>query len=85
LDEGFTTKSFSEPAMAGLETNQCEEIDGKTSRSIRDAVGERLQQSLPPHVMPPAPQLDRLVEEMRRRERNSGASAPRPDRGGFFR
>jgi hypothetical protein len=74
---------LSEPAMTGLEA-QNKEIDRKTSRSICDAVGQRLQQNLPPQVMAPAPELDRLIEEMRRRERESGATTPRPDRGGFF-
>lgn len=69
--------------MTGPETNQREEIDGKTSRSICDAVGERLQHSLKPHSMGPAPELDRLVEELRRRERESGSNTPRRDRGGF--
>jgi hypothetical protein len=63
--------------------SQREEIDRKTSRSICDAVGERLQQSLKPHVMEPAPRLDRLVEEMRRRERKAEANIPRADRGGL--
>ncbi len=70
--------------MTGPETSQREEIDRKTSRSICDAVGERLQQSLKPHVMAPAPELDRLLEEMRQRERKSGADTPRPARSGFW-
>jgi hypothetical protein len=69
--------------MAGYEPHS-EEIDRKTSRSICDAVGERLQQSLAPRYMPASPRLDRLIEEMRRRERERGGSM-RPDRGGFFR
>ena len=32
--------------MMTVETHDREPIDGKTSRSIRDAVGERLQQYL---------------------------------------
>jgi hypothetical protein len=54
--------------MTGLETHTSEEIDRKTSRSICDAVGERLQHSLRPQFMGPAPELDRLVDELRRRE-----------------
>ena len=70
--------------MTGLEA-QHKEIDRKTSRSICDAVGQRLQQNLPPQVMAPAPELDRLIEEMRSRERESGANTPRvPVRGRFF-
>ena len=57
--------------MASLETTQREEIDRKTSRSICDAVGERLQQNLQPRFMNPAPELDRLIEELDRRERES--------------
>jgi hypothetical protein len=54
--------------MTGLEPQYREEIDRKTSRSICDAVGERLQQSLRPHFMGPSLQLERLLEEMRQRE-----------------
>ncbi|XUJ37659.1 hypothetical protein ACQ5SK_40870 [Bradyrhizobium japonicum] len=35
--------------MAGLLANDSEQIDRRTSRSICDAVGERLQQSLRPN------------------------------------
>jgi hypothetical protein len=66
--------------MSGLEP-QREEIDRKTSRSICDAVGDSLRQSLKPNFMAPAPELDRLVQEMQRRERENGANTPRPDRG----
>jgi len=70
--------------MTGFGPNH-EEIDRKTSRSICDAVGQRLQDSLAPRFMAPAPELDRLVEELYRRERESGANMPRgPDRAGFF-
>ena len=55
--------------MNGLEPQHREDIDRKTSRSICDAVGERLQQSLRPQFMGPSPQLDRLIEQMRERER----------------
>jgi hypothetical protein len=55
--------------MTGVEPHPREEIDRKTSRSICDAVGERLQQSLRPQFMGPAPELDRMIEELRRRER----------------
>ncbi len=58
------------PGMNGLEPHHREEdIDRKTSRSICDAVGERLQQSLRPQFMGPSPRLDRLIEQMRERER----------------
>jgi hypothetical protein len=57
--------------MAALETHHSEPIDGKTSRSIRDAVGERLQQFLKPQMMAPSPQLDHLLDQLDRAERNS--------------
>jgi hypothetical protein len=58
--------------MTGAESHKREEIDRKTSRSICDAVGVRLQESLKPHAMDPAPELDRLVEEMRQRDGDRG-------------
>ena len=60
--------------MTTLETHHSEMIDRKTSRSICDAVGERLQQFLRPHHMGPSPHLERLIEELRRREGESGMS-----------
>ena len=62
--------------MMTVETHDREPIDGKTSRSIRDAVGERLQQYLKPQMMIPSPQLEHLLEELDRAERNSRV-APR--------
>jgi hypothetical protein len=44
-----------------------EHIDQKTSRSICDAVGESLHQSLRPERSLP-PHLQQLLEELRRRE-----------------
>lgn len=43
------------------------ELDHKTSRSICDAVGERLQQSLRPETSLTS-HLQHLLEELRRRE-----------------
>ena len=57
--------------MAALETHNSELLDGKTSRSIRDAVGERLQQYLKPQMMAPSPQLEHLLNELDRAERES--------------
>jgi hypothetical protein len=59
--------------MTGPETHKSE-IDRRTSRSICDAVGERLQQNLKPHLMDRSPELDRLVEELHRRESEHGMS-----------
>ncbi|MBH5367284.1 hypothetical protein [Bradyrhizobium glycinis] len=54
--------------MAGLFANDSEQIDRRTSRSICDAVGERLQQSLRPEPRLPT-QLEKLLKELQRRER----------------
>jgi len=62
--------------MAGLETHNREPIDGKTSRSIRDAVGERLQQYLKPQMMVPSPRLEHLLDELDRAEREGRANTP---------
>jgi hypothetical protein len=44
-----------------------EQIDHRTSRSICDAVGERLQQSMPPETEL-SPRLQQLVNELIRRD-----------------
>ena len=56
--------------MAGLSANDTEQIDRRTSRSICDAVGERLQQSLRPEPRLPT-HLEQLLKELKRRERES--------------
>lgn len=56
--------------MAGLFANDTEQIDRRTSRSICDAVGERLQQSLRPEPRLPT-HLEQLMDELRKRERES--------------
>jgi len=58
------------------DSHTSETIDRKTSRSICDAVGERLQQNLKPHLMDRSPELERLVEELRRRETEHGLAPP---------
>ena len=55
--------------MNGRTTDSSETIDYKTSRSICDAVGERLQQSLRLEDSRLSPHLQRLMEELRRRDR----------------
>ncbi len=60
--------------MSALGAHDREAIDGKTSRSIRDAVGERLQQYLKPQMMIPSPQLEHLLDELDRVEREGRAS-----------
>jgi hypothetical protein len=44
------------------------EIDRRTSRSICDAVGERLQQELRPETSRPSVRLQYLLDELRRRD-----------------
>lgn len=53
--------------MAGPFANDSEQIDRRTSRSICDAVGERLQQSIRPEPRLPT-HLEQLLDELRRRE-----------------
>jgi hypothetical protein len=48
--------------------DQPEQIDRKTSRSICDAVGERLQQHLRPDASHLSPHLQHLVDELRRHD-----------------
>jgi hypothetical protein len=45
-------------------------IDRKTVRSICDEVGERFQQDLSLEASPLPPYLERLVDELRKRERH---------------
>ncbi|HLX14522.1 MAG TPA: hypothetical protein VKS24_04870 [Bradyrhizobium sp.] len=54
--------------MKSPNTDNAEPIDRKTSRSICDAVGERLQQSLRPEPTPPSSLLQHLMDELRRRD-----------------
>jgi len=54
--------------MNGRIEDSGEAIDGKTSRSICDAVGERLQQSLRPEQLGPSTQLQHLLDKLRRRD-----------------
>jgi hypothetical protein len=56
--------------MTGLFADDSEQMDRRTSRSICDAVGERLQQSLRPEPRLPT-QLERLMNELRMRDRES--------------
>jgi len=65
-----------EPVMNGRIVDNREAIDGKTSRSICDAVGERLQQSLRPEPLEPSARLQRLLEELRRRDSGSRPAVP---------
>ena len=56
-------------------------IDHKTARSIRDEVGDRLQQDLSLEISPLPPYLERLVDELRKQERHLEHVAPGLNRG----
>ena len=56
-----------ERPIMDAQNNNFEQIDHKTSRSICDAVGERLQQSMRPEAEL-TPRLRELVDELRRRD-----------------
>jgi hypothetical protein len=49
-------------------TETSEQIDGKTSRSICDAVGERLRQNLRTDPLRPSSHLEHLMDELRKRD-----------------
>ena len=49
-------------------TDDSEQIDRKTSRSICDAVGEQLQQNLRPAPLRPSSHLQHLMDELRKRD-----------------
>ncbi len=55
------------PIMNAQNNSDYESIDHKTSRSICDAVGERLQQAMRPERGLPQPLLQ-LIEQLRRRD-----------------
>ncbi|MBI5262821.1 MAG: hypothetical protein HY852_13495 [Bradyrhizobium sp.] len=58
--------------MNGRIANDSESMDRKTSRSICDAVGERLQQNLRPQTRL-TPHLQFLMDELRKRDRDGGS------------
>jgi hypothetical protein len=49
-------------------TDEIKQIDHRTSRSICDAVAERLQQNMRPETKL-SPRLQQLMDELRRRDR----------------
>lgn len=57
--------------MTGLFANDSEQMDRRTSRSICDAVGERLQQSLRPESRLPS-NLEYLLNQLKERDRERG-------------
>jgi hypothetical protein len=58
--------------MVGLSANDSEQIDRRTSRSICDAVGERLQQSLRPEPRLTS-HLEYLLNELKKRDRDGSS------------
>jgi hypothetical protein len=54
--------------MNGHPTDDTDQIDGKTSRSICNAVGERLQQSMRPDFSRLPERLRHLMDELRHRD-----------------
>ncbi|GAC1332009.1 MAG: hypothetical protein NVS2B1_01740 [Bradyrhizobium sp.] len=52
------------------------DIDYKTSRSICDAVGERLQQNLRPDLSRLSPHLQHLLDELRKQDHASHRRLP---------
>jgi hypothetical protein len=62
------TEAAMKLAMKSPNADDIEPLDRKSSRSICDAVGERLQQTLRPDS-PMSPYLQHLVDELRRRDK----------------
>jgi len=59
--------------MIGIEADNSEQMDYKTSRSICDAVGERLQKDLRPERSDLSPRLRELLNELRQRDDTGSA------------
>jgi hypothetical protein len=57
-------------------SDNSEGIDRKTSRSICDAVGERLQQDIRPESIRPSSHLEHLMDELRRRDHDDSPRVP---------
>ena len=63
--------------MIGIKADDSEQMDYKTSRSICDAVGERLQKDLRPERSDLSPRLRELLNELRRQDEHSATAAAR--------
>jgi hypothetical protein len=59
--------------MMGNQTDNREQMDYKTSRSICNAVGERLQKDLRPERSDLSPHLKELLNELRRQDESASA------------
>jgi hypothetical protein len=62
-----------EPMMKSRNTEASEMIDQATSRSVCDAIGERLRQSLSSEASHPSPRLEQLMAELQKRDRGNRA------------
>jgi hypothetical protein len=62
--------------MTRLPSDSSDQIDRKTSRSICDAVGERLQQSLRSESSRLSPHLQHLMDELRKRDSGDHRGLP---------
>jgi hypothetical protein len=72
----ITLKQTQSSLMNSRTNHDSEQIDRKTSRSICDAVGERLQRDLRPESTPLSPNLQHLLDEMRRRDDGGRQRSP---------
>jgi len=66
-----------ENVMNSRITDNTATIDHRTSRSICDAVGERLQQNLRPDSSRLSSHLQHLMDELRKRDSEGGARSSR--------
>ena len=62
--------------MNSRSTDDSEEIDRKTSRSICNAVGERLQQNFRPETSHLSSHLEHLMDELRKSDEGGGRAMP---------
>ena len=61
--------------MDGRTNDDSEPIDRKTSRSICEAVAERLQEGLCPEPSSPSSHIQHLMDELRRRDESGGPTS----------
>ena len=59
--------------MSSRTNDPSETIDRATSRSICDAVGERLRRDLHPEALERSSRLDDLIDQLRQRDQESHA------------
>jgi hypothetical protein len=76
LESSSFERPETELVMNGQIADTSEQIDRKTSRSICDAVGERLKQSFRPETSRLSPYLQHLMDELRRRDSEDRQKLP---------